>query len=273
MTIDEKIREEKVPYDIDREPAKVWALSSIKIDKYEFLTGEEILPPDQRRLIEQAKFTYSWLGKSFEKQTKTIEEQGKTKTIEDHEKQLVESNKLLKKDFNIDRNYHVYHLTNKKIFNRLVEEKSYEFNNLKEKINPNNLVYEFKTEGRIPKGFSNYQNLIEVFINLRDGNVNPREVLKNQFEFKSHLGEIGKGNPKLKSKDQVSVIHNVQNFFDLRDKIINFFRDFSILVSEAKYKAKHGKGLKILSLMQMCGRLPIALAQVKAGNVSENLLN
>ena len=48
-----------------------------KIDKYEFLTGEEILPFDQSRIIEQAKFTYSLLGKAFEEQTKTIEEQGK----------------------------------------------------------------------------------------------------------------------------------------------------------------------------------------------------
>ena len=52
------------------------ALSSGKIDKYEYLTGEEILPSDQRRVIEQAKFTYSPSGKALEKQTKTIEDQG-----------------------------------------------------------------------------------------------------------------------------------------------------------------------------------------------------
>ena len=50
---------------------------SAKIDKYEYLTGKEILPPDQSRIIEQETFTYSPLGKTFEKQTKTIEEQGK----------------------------------------------------------------------------------------------------------------------------------------------------------------------------------------------------
>ena len=48
-----------------------------KIDKYEYLTGEEILPSNQQQIIEQAKFTYSPLGKAFEKQTKTIEDQGK----------------------------------------------------------------------------------------------------------------------------------------------------------------------------------------------------
>ena len=45
------------------------------------------------------------------------------------------------------------------------------------------------------------------------------------------------------------------------------------MLSEAKYKAKHGKGLKILTPKQMLQRLPIALAQVKVGNTSENLLN
>ena len=75
MTIDDKIRDEKLQYDINREAAKISALSSGKIDKYIFLTGKEILPSDQSR-IEQAKFTYSTLGKAFEKQTKTIEEHG-----------------------------------------------------------------------------------------------------------------------------------------------------------------------------------------------------
>ena len=76
MTIDDKIRNEKLQYNIKRE-AETLALSSGKIDKYEYLTGEEIIPPDQRRVIEQAKFTYSLLGKTLGKQIKTIEDQGK----------------------------------------------------------------------------------------------------------------------------------------------------------------------------------------------------
>ena len=59
MTIDDKIRDEKLQHDINREAAKISTLSSGKIDEYEYLTGEEILPPHQRRVIEQAKFTYS----------------------------------------------------------------------------------------------------------------------------------------------------------------------------------------------------------------------
>ena len=57
MKIDDKIRDEKPQYDISREAAKTSALSSGIIDKYEYLTGEEILPPDKRRVIEQTKQT------------------------------------------------------------------------------------------------------------------------------------------------------------------------------------------------------------------------
>ena len=77
MTIDDQIRDEKLQYDINREAAKISALSSGKIHKYEYLTGEDILPSNQQQIIEQAKFTYSPLGKTFEKQIKTIEDQGK----------------------------------------------------------------------------------------------------------------------------------------------------------------------------------------------------
>ena len=76
MTIDDKIRNEKLQYDINREETKILALLSGKIDKCEYLTGEEMLPSNQRQIIEQAKFTYSPLGKALGKQTKTIEDQG-----------------------------------------------------------------------------------------------------------------------------------------------------------------------------------------------------
>ena len=72
MTIDDKIRDEKLQHDINREAVKISTLSSGKIDKYEFLTGEET--SDQSKIIEQAKFTYFPPGKPFEKQIKTIED-------------------------------------------------------------------------------------------------------------------------------------------------------------------------------------------------------
>ena len=79
MAINHQIRDEKLQYDINREAAKISALSSGKIQKYEYLTGEDILPFNQQQIIEQARFTYSLLGKAFQKQIKTIEDQGQKK--------------------------------------------------------------------------------------------------------------------------------------------------------------------------------------------------
>ena len=70
MTINDLIRDEKLHYDMNREAAKISALSSSKIHKYEYLTGKEVLPSEQKQIIEQAKFTYSPLGNAFEKKKK-----------------------------------------------------------------------------------------------------------------------------------------------------------------------------------------------------------
>ena len=58
MAIVDQIRDEKLQYDINREAVKISALSSNKINKYEYLTGEEIVPSNQKQIIEQAKSTY-----------------------------------------------------------------------------------------------------------------------------------------------------------------------------------------------------------------------
>ena len=90
--------DEKLQYDINREAAKI-SLSSSKIDKYEYLTGEEILPPNQQQITEQAKFTYSPLGKAFEKQIKKIKDQGQNQvealnTLKSNNKLTIEDIKV-----------------------------------------------------------------------------------------------------------------------------------------------------------------------------------
>ena len=72
MTINDQIRDEKLQYDINREAAKILAWSSGKIHKYEYLTGEDILPSNQQQIIEQAKFTYSPLGKALKNKQKQL---------------------------------------------------------------------------------------------------------------------------------------------------------------------------------------------------------
>ena len=90
MAIDDQIRDEKLQYDINREVAKISALSSNKFNKYEYLTDEEILSSNQKQMIQVAKFIYSPLGKAFKKQIKPIEDQGKKQIYADDYK-----NKLL----------------------------------------------------------------------------------------------------------------------------------------------------------------------------------
>ena len=65
MKINDQIKDEKLQYDINKEAAKISALSSGKIDKFEYLTGKDILPSNQQKIIEQTKFTTSPLGKAF----------------------------------------------------------------------------------------------------------------------------------------------------------------------------------------------------------------
>ena len=91
MTIDDQIRDGKLQYHINREASKISALPSNKFNKYENLTGEEVLASNQKETIQQAKFTYSPLSKAFEKQIKTIEDQGEKqihalKDLKDREK-------------------------------------------------------------------------------------------------------------------------------------------------------------------------------------------
>ena len=121
LTVDEKIRDKKIQYNINREAARKSALSSGKIDKYEHLTGEEILPYNQKQIIEQAKLAYSPLGKAFEKQTKTIEEQGKKqiKALDNRVKKhfleaVHELNKIVGIENKLNRDDLIYKIDNKK---------------------------------------------------------------------------------------------------------------------------------------------------------------
>ena len=77
MTISDQIKGEKLQYNINREVAKKSALPSGKLHKYEYLSGEDILPSSQQQIIEKTKFTYSPLGKAFDKQIEAIKDQGK----------------------------------------------------------------------------------------------------------------------------------------------------------------------------------------------------
>ena len=118
---------------------------------------------------------------------------------------------------------------------------------------------------------------MSLFQKIENGDIPLKKADKEQDLLISDLGTISSGNSKYKEKYQLDVIKNVRNLHNSRQKIINLLIDNAKIRSEAIYKAKQNKktgtGLKILTPKQMLQRLPIALAQVKAGNNSESLLN
>ena len=110
------------------------------------------------------------------------------------------SNEVIKKGFKNDRDSIPLEEQKKYLIN-LLRKGLLNFG-IQKTVNSDNFIYMYKTEEISPEDFTNYQNPIYLFKNLRDGNLNPREVLKNQND----LGEIRKANPKSKSKDNISVI-------------------------------------------------------------------
>ena len=258
MTIEDQINDEKLQYDINREATKISALSSGKIDKYEYLTGEEILPSHQQQIIEQAKFTYSPLGKAFEKQTKTIEDQG-TKQIDALES-LKPSNKELTpiKDFMPEENQ------NPEIINEIkrIDEQEKKVNRNKMVYKSTNKTYDFRNF----KTIRAFGNEIENVINDPIANNEQNELLKYIEEFNRSTRPRG---PELKELKK-EVLDSVLALLQGREMV------FTALKSGIFPRSKESQertGLKILTPNQVLKRLPIALAQVKAGNNSESLLN
>ena len=229
MPIDDKIRDEKVQCNINREAAKISALSSGKIDKHEYLTGEEILLSDQRWVIEQAKFTYSPLDKAFEKQIKTIKDQGRKQidAITNQNKRLAA---LTNKDDHKD-NY-------KEIFEDLVKERFDEIKELTAETNHNDFIYYFKGN-TARKRFHDFNNGIELFRKKQSGEMKLHQAEKLQNVFKSNLNEITRGTNK--SEEQKSALENIKLLYESREVVIKLFSDYSSIISEAKYKTTHGK--------------------------------
>ena len=122
--------------------------------------------------------------------------------------------------------------------------------------------------------FYEYVDSKELFNAIRNSQIGFSKAKNKQNEFLNKLGNIKIGKKTLEQKE---VINNLEKFYNSREEVIIFFRDYVEMLLDGNYKAKQnetkGKGLKILTPKQMFQRLPIALAQVKAGNNSENLLN
>ena len=188
MTINDQIRDEKLQYDINREAAKISALSSGKIHKYEYLTGEDILPSNQQQIIEQAKFTYSPLGKAFEKQIKIIEDQGQKQVDALKDLKPKEQTKPIEGKSNNQSKATI-------IFNDLINKRRKIMSKLYDTVDYNNLKFEYIDPTK-DVSFYEYMDSKELFNKIRDNRIKFDEVLKRQNEFLNKLNNtrIGKKN-------------------------------------------------------------------------------
>ena len=162
----------------------------------------------------------------------------------------------------------------KEIFNKLVDERTEKITDLDKRVNSNNLMYRCKGN-TADLNFNDFDNASDIINKIRDGKIDLANVKNNQEKFKSLLSRTKKGSKK--SIQQKNTLYNIGMLYKARNGAIKFYDDYSLMTSEAKYKVMQdetmGKGLRILTPKQMLQRLAIALAEVKAGNNSENLLN
>ena len=194
MTIEDKNKDEELQYDINREAAKISALSSGKIDKYEYLTGEEILPSNQQQIIQQAKFTYSSLGKAFEKQIKTMEDQGKkqVKAIQDKQLLNINNDDDYKDKLLLSREREIF----KDIYNKRLD-KIEELNN---KIDYNNLNYVVVGTGD-EYNFNNLDDPLTLLNNIKKGKISMGKAIEQQYNFRKYLTLIRIGNKNVIKKE------------------------------------------------------------------------
>ena len=264
MTIDDQFKYEKLQYDVNREAAKISDLSSGKFNKYEYLTGEEILPSNKQEIIEQANFTYSPLGKAFEKQIKAIEDQGEKqiKAIQDNRKQLI-SNDDYKNILLISKETEIFKDIYNKRLNKIKE--------LDNKIDYDNLKYVVERSS-FEYSFNKIKDPITLLNDIKEGKISVEEAKEKQKDYYSYLNTIRRGN---KNASQKRTLANINILFNARDNAIKYIEDYSSVILEARklVREQEGTGLKMLTSNQMLKRLPIALAQIKAGNNSESLLN
>ena len=156
----------------------------------------------------------------------------------------------------------------KDIYNKRLD-KIEELNN---KIDCNNLNYVVAGTGD-KYSFGDLDDRLTFLNNIKKGKISMDKAMEQQYNFRRYLNLIRIGN---KNDNQKRTLANINVFYNARDNAIQFIHDYDRMILEAKdqaLKEQYGEGLKILTPNQMLKRLPIALAQVKAGNNSESLLN
>ena len=222
MTTDDQIRDEKLQYDINRKDAEISALSSGKINKYEYLTGNETLASNQQQIIEQVKFNYSLLGKAFEKQIKTIEDQ-REKQIKSMQNQG--PIKTIKK-YAFDDEDSPLILKQKEIFNALADKRIKEINELNEKVSYDDLINKYKGNASEEKS-NTYDQAFSLLDEIRDGKISLTNARNDQEKFRLDINEIKRGNKNINQKSKKTKYTILNCFTKQETVLLNFFDDYS----------------------------------------------
>ena len=235
MTINDQIRVEKLQYNINRAAAKIPALSSGKIHKYEYLTGEDILPCNQQHIIKQTKVTYSSLGNAFEKQIKTIEDHGEKQINALKDLKRKEQTKAITEKLDDDDDDRTS--TSKEIYDEILEERTDEILKMSKEISHVDLVYNFK--GPVASmNLGKYGGPMYIYGHMKNGEKRLQQVEEEQKKCKKDLTGITSGNSKHKSVEQSYTIKNVRTLYDSRQKIIDLVNNNAKTRSEATDKSK-----------------------------------
>ena len=190
-----------------------------------------------------------------------IKEKKQVKAIQDN-KQLVNKDDYKDKLLHSKEREIFKDICNKRLDKIEEMNNQIDYNDLDYVVFKKNLEYNFSME-KAPISFLNA---------IKEGEISLEEAKNRQKNYLYYLNIIRKGN---KNSSQKKTLSNIENYFNARESAIKFIEDYSSMILEAKKLAREqeGTGLKILTPNQMLKRLPVALAQIKAGNNSESLLN
>ena len=122
-------------------------------------------------------------------------------------------------------------------------------------------------------GFIKFKGPLHIFKSIDNGDISLEDIEKEQMVLKRDLGRIKQRDPRDKSEEQKKAIDNIKNLYNSKEEVVKMFNDYGRNVSRNIYDSKkEGTGLKILTSKEMLQRLPIALAQIKAGNNSSKFI-
>ena len=213
--LDKKILQIEAQYDLDRKAAKISALSSNNLDKYEYLTHEDLgLKPS---IIEQAKFEYSPLGKSFNKGlSEDDKKEGlfkRLKNIEDKNEMQLDKNS---KSFKSISYFSQLSTKAKELFEKIKKEKN--------DINPEKLVC-VKTDG-IVFNFNKFKNSADLASDIYKDKGLLKNAENKQKEIKILLSKLKNYNPKnlKKIKDKEETLSAAEKLLNNRQEVINTFK-------------------------------------------------